>query len=1113
MGQDGLLLSWEHSATETAPARTGPSIPRPDALRPAPLARMAAEEVLTGEQLNTLLRDGGYPLTVVENRTGILLTGPGTGAGIRIRGPVDRLALYRVLVRLRQTRSRTDLDWQQDTVGQAEAGGVFRDRTVGDRRRFDVLGERHVVASESDLLPAVPRGPFALPCAMLPADRVDTLVPRAALPESLTDEARRRLHFLTNPDGTVTFPLVGGPDVAASRSPISHRTLVAELTSSSGTLLLAEPDLRGGRGPWRVELETEPGAAPLLGGSQQIWPAENVVRRQTQSTLDRCWSLTEILRTDPLLRLYAAGRPALLALVDAASGATSVLRSTQVYPAHPEFPGGTLSVSINALISGQDRHSPTLLQRALENRFERSESELDHFIEFVVRPIVTVFRVLVDRYGFDLSALHEKNVAVELSPELHLTGRMVLLDPAAPSEAFGPGDGEAGDGMRALYDLLGVLAVAFRRCTGWFDRYPAAEVRRAVTAVLVEELRFLRPDTAARLDTDHPLRRFVHSVSTTQDEQLKDVLAEVRGRTQARRAGQTRHRPSVLIQLGSSESEGSLPGLRRFRWDVSDAGGEVFLAKGGEIRQTVAQIKSRQCLETVAVIADSSANWPLLVREFPQAVRLVVGPSSAGVSAASSISPTIQNFETTPRPAAETAEQPRLSYACSLAGLRIGELRANRPARGQAVRLSMAESRSIVDALVHGADSAAVRVAANARRHLADRLDAVDSEREQTVLLIHHLLTRKQFIKGARSNYPPEQAMRDMSPFLARDAPIRMVITGFPIKHGQNGLKASGPLPDLAELGVLVRLRELAKAVAQIYPPGVRLTVLTDGQHFHSRPDSATAAYQRKLHGYLSLVGAEDVIELTDIDELADHRLSSERKAERRGRIRRYHRGLVALLAGLDVAEDPIGTLAAVARRAALPDHSVLDAGLAHDLLAALPDFFHSALYSTAPDVPPSVDSMNWSARVFADVFDVRESAADAAVLDARRQVLRRAWRSAVRYVVVRRADHDSNYEDVFPARVRLTNVPRPGRCGFSGLGGSGLLPWHGTGAVDRKGNVSTDFAVSLYDQAFVPVYSPLLGSRQPWMMVPITAARVVPGEFGARLDPAFANTIRLRRR
>jgi hypothetical protein len=62
-------------------------------------------------------------------------------------------------------------------------------------------------------------------------------------------------------------------------------------------------------------------------------------------------------------------------------------------------------------------------------------------------------------------------------------------------------------------------------------------------------------------------------------------------------------------------------------------------------------------------------------------------------------------------------------------------------------------------------------------------------------------------------------------------------------------------------------------------------------------------------------------------------------------------------------------------------------------------------------------------------------------------------------------------------------------------------------GAVSARGEVSTDFAVSLLDQGFVPVYSPLLGPDQPWFMAPATATH------NAGLDPAFAESIRLRRR
>src|SRR5690606_21989491 len=64
---------------------------------------------------------------------------------------------------------------------------------------------------------------------------------------------------------------------------------------------------------------------------------------------------------------------------------------------------------------------------------------------------------------------------------------------------------------------------------------------------------------------------------------------------------------------------------------------------------------------------------------------------------------------------------------------------------------------------------------------------------------------------------------------------------------------------------------------------------------------------------------------------------------------------------------------------------------------------------------------------------------------------------------------------------------------------------------------------ISMLDQGFVPVYSPLLGPRQPWMMVPAEHTRLPGTEVlpfprgserapGRRLDPELAAQVRLRR-
>ena len=177
---------------------------------------------------------------------------------------------------------------------------------------------------------------------------------------------------------------------------------------------------------------------------------------------------------------------------------------------------------------------------------------------------------------------------------------------------------------------------------------------------------------------------------------------------------------------------------------------------------------------------------------------------------------------------------------------------------------------------------------------------------------------------------------------------------------------------------------------------------------------------------------------------------------------------------------------------------------------------FTSLVHSVPVPLPDGADRRDWSARVYADLYRT-DGSVPPVLAAARAAVLRAAWEAAIRYVAVLRTDRDMAYDAMLGSHIRLTAVtPGPGRCGFAGLGGSGLLPWHGTAAVDRRGVLSTDFAISLLDRAFVPVHADVLGGAdQPWFMAPITAIEL-PGSAGlasgpARLSDAFLDTVRLR--
>jgi hypothetical protein len=175
---------------------------------------------------------------------------------------------------------------------------------------------------------------------------------------------------------------------------------------------------------------------------------------------------------------------------------------------------------------------------------------------------------------------------------------------------------------------------------------------------------------------------------------------------------------------------------------------------------------------------------------------------------------------------------------------------------------------------------------------------------------------------------------------------------------------------------------------------------------------------------------------------------------------------------------------------------------------------FRSILHSVALDVPAGKDRMAWARAVYADPYQLADPATPAPIVRARRQVLRQAWNDTVRYLSAVLTDRELGYDNLFTHRVRLTvSMSSPGRVGFAALGGSALLPWHGTAAVDEKGTLSTDFAIWLYDQGFVPVYSPVLGYRQPWLMAPVTSTAVLDRSRGAQLLPDLLEGIHLRRK
>ena len=124
-----------------------------------------------------------------------------------------------------------------------------------------------------------------------------------------------------------------------------------------------------------------------------------------------------------------------------------------------------------------------------------------------------------------------------------------------------------------------------------------------------------------------------------------------------------------------------------------------------------------------------------------------------------------------------------------------------------------------------------------------DQLDAVFGERLATAvsadaaaradILLNRLMRHRRVLPGAG---PVTDAAK--APHLARIAaavtaerPLELVLPGFPAKSPSPN-KTLGPLPDMAERLALRSLQDLCDDLAEAHPPGVVLTLCSDGGVF-----------------------------------------------------------------------------------------------------------------------------------------------------------------------------------------------------------------------------------------------------------------------------------------
>lgn len=284
---------------------------------------------------------------------------------------------------------------------------------------------------------------------------------------------------------------------------------------------------------------------------------------------------------------------------------------------------------------------------------------------------------------------------------------------------------------------------------------------------------------------------------------------------------------------------------------------------------------------------------------------------------------------------------------------------------------------------------------------LLTRARAVDTRSDVGIAreILRRVFANNRVLPGVTAGLTPASEAMHLPlvlRFLRAKAPLHFVLPAFPAK-APNPRKVLGPLPDLGEARALSRLTELLDSVSEVWEPGARLTICSDGHVFADAVGVSDADVDRYRDALVPLISDERI----EWFELATAFADATPAALRAELMQKY--------------AEPLADLKARAK--ALPS------------LGAQLDGIHRFLYEDELVRAP----------------ELSKSQAKKKTRDMAYEVVRRseAWGALV--------------SRVFPDALRLSIHPQPdpsAKIGVNllGTGDAWLTPWHATAVVTRAG-------------------------------------------------------------
>ena len=417
---------------------------------------------------------------------------------------------------------------------------------------------------------------------------------------------------------------------------------------------------------------------------------------------------------------------------------------------------------------------------------------------------------------------------------------------------------------------------------------------------------------------------------------------------------------------------------------------------------------------------------------------------------------------------------------------------------------SAAIDRHLIPALVGTARSFAVERAARAvlraRQHfkaycLPDAAAIGESE------VLAEVLFDRQFSRKSAANCS-RRAMRDsVRARLADGRSITLAIPALPFKI-LSPLKARGTMPDLAEVGFLLSLSEIALALEAVprcldssaSAVSARFVVISDGLRFAAltnTPEETIARYREGLVAWISRLGLTDHVVVEDYRDLFRRRLPTElAKAKQRifDEARRVYAERLAPLFDPCAMKD---TLAQIRMIEPDPEEANADGrfvSLLHSLVYTVNyrtleilEIASAARYALYREL---------TASLFTPLDDVEMVPGTLLRKEGiRRAMLHEVWQATIDYMAEIKSDRDLDEDPILaclPGAIRWTIHAKAGQLAIAvpSTNGTIVQAWAGSGVFRRAGAAAVRLCaypvLGLEGDYAVPVMAEAEGEAAP---------------------------------